>query len=546
MRFAHVIFIFVFTVSLSACSSVNTTSVQPVSEAPGSSGAKSVTISVFGSEVYGRLPVALNADWLAVQDGDGAWRVVAGNSGKYRFEVTNTAGKYAVALACPKAPPEPSYYSNATSSVQLELRYLTLKDTDFPEIGCNLFYDPFNLSQNPGSLSKFSGIVKGIDSSELAFGQIFNTSYNNFRPNQVYVNANGQFENKVRSGKYTVLFGKFARSTVSDGYGRAALEKIILERDFQINSETSKEYDFFTESFNAVETNLRITGADARDYMSISSGASMNRYRISMSEARLRPKDVVENNRIVILPNDKMTVDDFHAVHVDAFRQIQHDQKYRFVDLINQVVPTNAILPGDFQIDGSAVANTPYIRPELVWNKGVSEYGVVSFSFSEGIPRFGGIPAGQRYWNVLLSSTWLGQKSQFAVPDLSLLQGWTKRWGFEDYSNVRWVASFYELNIPWLYNLDIYGSQRASISDSEIANQRRRLQDTRLSGWGYVREPVDTFPPVITRTLPPNAENPSTPPVIESTLSGVTLFFDDIMNKSSVEAGSWDGIVPHP
>jgi hypothetical protein len=518
MRLTHAIAIFVFVVVLSACQSDAVEKVQPVSEIPGSSVARAVTVTVFGSLQYGSYPLGLNAEWLAFQDGSGVWKTVQGIEGRYSFDVTNASGKYGIVLTCPQSPPSSSF-GLRTYPETLQFGFLTIADTNAPEFSCNVLYDPDLIAKSDRSLTKLSNSIRGVAANERVFGKVVDVDSNEDYSRQI---AAG-YAMDLHPGNYSILLAKFVPPENAGAFSSIFSNQAIADRNLSVRADLNLEYDFSTQAFDLLKKSISIQGVQGNENLILTGGTIINRSRVDLSIDQSKSGQPAQVYQFSSIPDEKLRPNELHFLHAVTQEIEKNDSKYRLIDIGASSMPNSIQLPNTLRVESKLAEQMPHVRPELTWDRKMPENGKLFMSFSENIPAIGNIPYGLRSWSINFSSAWLGTKNTFTLPDLSSLPGWRSRWGFTDLAQMTWSVHLIEATQKWDYQVPYSQKKSSTVKPNLIRTA------------GFIHQPLDAAPPIISSTSPSIDSENSSVTIVNSTSPEIVVNFSQVMDTSSVE-----------
>jgi Bacterial Ig-like domain len=529
MNLKNLFLVSITALGLTACP---VTEVKPPSEDPGTGPTKSITITTFAPETFGKPATESNVAWLAVQDGNGAWKTVTGTVGKYAFDVTNSTGKYAFALACPVPtvpggqPPVPSY--------SLELRFFTVAETTTPRVGCNLFG---SINPTPPTLRTLSGTVSGVAATEDVSGQIYDPTFTvATSPLPLSVDAKGKFTTKVPDGTYTIMLTKRDKPTPPSALTTGSYSGIILERGVQVTADKIINFDFDTQSFKPVQKSIGVEGLGINESLTVTGGVALDGYPITLVYKDQKAGTVTLPTSFDAFPEDKLTANDAFQVGISSSKMIKLDRKARGVGVIKRNLPTSVALPGEFEITGKLEAATPYARPTISWNKSLVGNGILGMRFYETVTKPNTSATGTRSWNISFSSGWVGAVKSFTIPDFSALTDWNADWGFKTYEDIGWFAQFVESQLTLQQGLAVFAGDSQASKDLAPSEFAKVFRDLNASFWSYSHAAADKTAPQIYATEPPLAEPGQFVSTVPSTTPSIVIRFSESMDKASVEA----------
>jgi hypothetical protein len=333
-----------------------------------------------------------SADWVAFQDGSGAWTPLsARSSGNYETTVASSDGKYGVAIA---------HTMDGISSVRIihatlnEIRQITL------EIG---------KTTPPIVKHKITGTVSGVIQGRMGFFQVKDS----------YDGKNGATDytlEDVAPGTFDLLGMRGAGDVI---------DKMILYRDLVVNADVTRNMDFNgVTSF--VPTGFTVTLTDGGTNKHVGWGLMTNRgtsHRRSFNSTTMPGYGFPPDQRH---PNDIYWAWGREIHDPGTGAQTRQSRVY-FRTPVSQTLT----LPASFAGTVTEAVTTPYVRLKADW----TPYTEVSLYYLEAISIFDN-------WKIYLSTGWAGSATTYTVPDFQTVTGWNNQWGFAsgDYERAFWAV----------------------------------------------------------------------------------------------------------
>jgi hypothetical protein len=528
--------------SLAACQTTpSVPTLIAVDETPGSSPNSSATLTMLTvqQEQPGEpLPlIGTNAEWVAFQDGNGPWKVLEGSGGTYPFQVTNKAGKYGIAFVCPKPTGTPPYTPIPETAPALEMRLFTLADVQVPRFGCNVPYPNRSLSNQ--TKVYFSGNIKGIESTESATLQLGTASSGE----SIQVDANNQFFQQVPQGIYNVFAAKQDKPTVGNVNLTRRYNKVILQRDLNLNANTTRDFDFSSEGFVPDRKTVNMVG--------LQPGETWNIYGGLTGSIQAFPSDIT-SVALDAMPESLLGADGVHGVRTYTNGNRGADRFGRDVYKTSKTWPSSVTLPAMLAIQFKA--GTVTSGPSLQWDQVVSSDHALQMRLVEASYSTTGEITGQHTWQAVASGRWFNAGQRFVAPDFSGLTGWKSEWGFQKTTDLGWSVGIMQGNIA----IPFYLSMNDAVIERELtaAERAQRLKSLNFSSSSFSHPVADKLKPEITEMVP--YTDPSSPPdsgdgssVSGNPLPPVTIIpkgfqvrFSETMDTASVIAAYQSSILP--
>lgn len=355
--------------------------------------------------------------FVAYQDGDGAWAELEPADGAYRFEVTDAAGRYGVALVCyhPDDVFEPNLEPIVLHATIDELSTLTLPCIEA------LYDDP---DQVDGTL--LTGRVVNVD--PVVHGSL-----------NVSAGRWGHDTTALQNYEFSVGFmydGVFdvIAAVRDEGY---AVSRLAIEHDVEVTGGGTAMVDWGTS--HEVETfDLTIHGITPGDTIEL--------------DAHLRTKndtwagftyDVATVNTSTLAtnysaaPQAVLAPGDLHSLWIgaeDADRQMRMVARHFTAGKDLEVT-----LPeGNLNLQATALPGGAYPRLAIKWDDvGATLISAhISYDTDE-------LDAG---WELFLTPGWLTENA-YTLPDFSGLESWDPTWNVSEddvYDTYNWFSAYFE------------------------------------------------------------------------------------------------------
>lgn len=350
-----------------------------------------------------------NADFVAFQDGNGAWQVVSGAGGLYTLNITDSDGRYGVAIACVNGPDVEVYILHATRAELSEITH----ECDEPP------------SQ---SFVTVSGTVGGLGTDNWA--QVFLGQGTGF----TYPGM-GTYSLQTAPGTYDLIAVKYV------GFEIGSVDKVLIRRNVNATTDTTQNIDFDSaEAFAPEMHTVTVLGTAGETVGSVtfrSNGKTV--------AALGTPYNTL---RFAGVPTSRQVGNDFHVLSVTDFGP----QRVLRTVLRHFKAPTDitVALPDAFTSpEVTTAATTPYARFTASWSAypGAQAY-VLSYRshHHETVPMGRAQKSSRQHggsvsWVIGLSANWLGANSSYTLPDFSGLSGWNNAWGFPTGRFVEWTVT---------------------------------------------------------------------------------------------------------
>lgn len=347
--------------------------------------------------------VPANADFVAFQDGNGAWQVAQGTGGHYTLNITDGDGRYGVAIAC-------------VNGSEVDVRILHATRAELSEISHECGEPP---SQ---SFVTVSGTVSGLGTNNWA--QVFLGSGAGFT-----YPGTGTYSLQTAPGTYDLIAVRYA------GLEIASVDRVLIRRNVNATTDTTQNIDFNSAEAFAPEmhtvTVLGTTGETVGSITFRSNGKTVATLGVT-----------ADTFQFAGIPTSKQVGNDFHLVSVTDYGP----QRSLRTVLRHFKAPADITLsvPDAFTSpDVTTAATTPYARLTASWSAypGAQLY-LLSYHLEMApagrAPKRSRQQGGGISWFVALSANWLGANSSYTLPDFSTLSGWNNTWGFPTGRSVEW------------------------------------------------------------------------------------------------------------
>lgn len=353
-------------------------------------------------------------EFVAFQDGDGAWQAVQGSNGEYRMEVTDSNGRYGLAVVYAEVLPG----ENSASTV----RILHATVGEIPEIYLDAGTPPIS---NPVTVS---GTVNDSLGGKMATVAL--------RHAETWVHPawSRQYAVEVEPGTYDLAASLFTVSSAD----RA--ERILLRRGVNIVADTTLDIDFDSaEAFAPEVHTITLLGMSGDEYGEVD---VLFRTKGGTSITIAQQWEMISDSfQFAAVPTTKQVDGDIHEVTLTAVSgQGEQRTVQRF---FKEPTDLTLALPVPFgNVTVNLTPTTPYLRPTANWEpyQGAMYYRI---QYSPNIV------AGARrtrqghsstMWMVILSSSWLGGGGTYTLPDLSGVTGWKDEWALIPTIGLQWMV----------------------------------------------------------------------------------------------------------
>ncbi len=366
--------------------------------------------------------VPANADFVAFQDGNGAWQVAQGTGGQYTLNVTDNEGRYGLAIACV-----------VNGEVNVSIAHATTNELTEINHECGV------PSQNRVTVS---GTVSGLGSDEganISMDEDFGFAYS----------ANPNYSFQVPPGTYDLIATRGPTATQS-------INKVFIRRNMAVTGDTTINIDFNSADAFDPETHTAVISG-------VASGEEFGGEVMFLSDGKTFAwmgggMEMVSNTfQFASIPTNRQVGNDIHGLDASAFANSTQRSVMRF---FKAPMDINVTLPDPFTSpDVTTAATSPYARFTANWSSypGAQAY-VLEFGGEQvvkgrrtllrpvAIPSNRPRPNRSRqivglFWSVGLSVGWLGANSTYTLPDFSGLSGWNNAWGFPAGGPVPWDVS---------------------------------------------------------------------------------------------------------
>jgi hypothetical protein len=321
-------------------------------------------------------------DFIAFQDGSGAWQIPQG-SGQYTLTINDPQGKYGLVIV--DLIPEP------------EVNIIHATVSELSEIN-------FVLEAPPASLVTVSGTVSGLGVNERAL--IAMGGFNTFSPSNTY-------SLQVPPGTYDLIATK-----VTSGM---QVNKVFIQRNISVSGNTTINIDFNSpNAFDPEAHNAVIGGVSGETVVGGVEFRSHNGTLISTGVV-----SGVLQFPFAGIPSSKQFGNDIHQFFAEASTPTSSRRIERY---FKAPIDLSVTLPAPFDNATVTVATTtPYTRLTASWD-----------AYSGAQAYFAYFGRGQVEWFVGLSAGWLGGQRTYTLPDLSGVSGWNNNWGLPTSGTIYW------------------------------------------------------------------------------------------------------------
>jgi hypothetical protein len=353
--------------------------------------------------------VPASADWIACQDGSGAWTpLTPRGTGIYETKVTSGSGKYGVAIA---------HSANNATRVRIvhatiwEIRHLSL------EIG----------NAAPSVVNhRISGTVSGVISGQAGYFGVKDNSDSGLGVAS-YILSN------VAPGTYDLL----GMRGVGD-----VIDRMILFRDLEVKADTVRSMDFEgADSFAPVRFDITLNDGG--------SGRRVGWELITDRGTTIRRSLNAATMSGFGFPAAKSRPGDLYTAWGQEVFNPGTGEQVRYSQVCFRA-PTSQTLSLPPAFDGTVTdaAISPYVRLKADWSPypGVSHYRMEATRSSHN-------------WRVILTAGWADGETSYTVPDFQSVAGWNNLWGFDSTDYERSFMAV-RTNLPVRDHLRLDGMQR--------------------------------------------------------------------------------------
>lgn len=347
--------------------------------------------------------VPASADFVAFQDGNGAWQVAQGTGGHYTLNVTDNDGRYGVAVVCV-----------SDGRVDVRIYHATRNEVNEFTVECE--------SPPPQNFVTVSGTVSGLGANDYAnvyLGQGLGFAYP----------GTGIYSLQTAPGTYDLIATRYSGQTGS-------LDGVLIRRNVNATANTTQDIDFGSGEAFAPElhtvTVLGGTGELGGNVSFRSSGKTVASVGITFGETV----------RFAGIPTNRQVGNDYHVLSVSDLGAGGLRSVMRYFK-----APTDftVSLPDAFTSPQvTTAATTPYVRLTASWNvyPDAQAYNLVFQPAMVGPEGRASKRSRQQgagvLWYVGLSKDWLGANSSYTLPDFSGLNGWNNAWGLPAGRGIDW------------------------------------------------------------------------------------------------------------
>lgn len=317
----------------------------------------------------------MNADWVAIQDGSGAWtKIDPTGVGQYAATITSADGRYGLAIA---------YANGAERNVHVYQATLSEAST----LVIPLRSDAPGLSDVTMTTNITNGTVAG---NSLFIGSDVISAANGAHP--------------IFAGNSLDLAFTFANGT-----------KALVERDISATADFSRAYNLatdthaFTLGASQTVTAPAMSAYDYAAYFRTLNGTPLDLPLTASFAAGSGTYVPVPVGQSVPFEQHKLSLRD--TSRTDASR-------YYFANY-RTPQPVTFTAMADFAMQAPTFTVTPYVRPIYAWTAYPSSKAYAFTSFER---------TGNRYYSVVLSAGWLNGATTYTFPNLSGAVGWNTNW----------------------------------------------------------------------------------------------------------------------
>ncbi len=336
---------------------------------------------------------AAQPDFVAFQDGDGAWQAAQSSGGVYQMNVSDPGGRYGLAIVYT----EVGHGTGSSSHVQIF--HATVEEV--AEIRWDAGDPPAT------SYVTVSGTVTGPAGNYAMIAM---------RQAQTSAFAGTDYSLRVAPGVHDLaaaLFPSFDRA-----------ERMLLKRGVQVAGATTIDINFDSaEAFATVSFTAGVeggTGTYGNAVLSFETAGGTTIPIVQLSETDLG------SFQLGGVPADKQQDEDMHSLTVFSYGERR--MAIRYFKQPNNLTVT---LPPPFgDVSVTSAGETPYLRLTAQWQPYQDAQGYYMIFTSE-TPQVSGRSrqVTTTTWSVNLSSGWIAGGSSYTLPDLSTVPGWNNGWG---------------------------------------------------------------------------------------------------------------------
>ncbi len=389
--------------------------------------------------------IPTDAAWVAGKNGDDEWKYLQSYSaGKYSFPVSNSDGKYSIAIASQSNSGNFIQVYNSTLNELPRLRH-ALPGATAPvkyklSISTTGVASPENyLSVNVGN----SGYLYTVTSPN----QIFNTTFD------------------LTSGKYDIVA---IPTTAGEIPGRMFIARNVdLTADSNINIVLGSDNQtfLFPSDFTVQMYNMPQESADSSrigymgyktkngTWISFSKKSAIDPFQFSypkMPESYIWPGDMYQVNMVYADANTTRQTQLY-------FGYASHKSVYLAPDMNNsEYTPTTA---GSYFVPEVTLPAYPDVRFYSVKLSGNLSGSSTMIS-----------------WDVLSTTNWLNNKGSVVFPDLSKIEGWKNEWAITKESDITQFNLYTTAcNRPLIQYAAIFSANFTQLGDTEITACMKKI-----------------------------------------------------------------------
>lgn len=373
-------------------------------------------------------------DFIAYQDGSGAWQIPQGSGGQYTLTINDPNGRYGLVIV---------NLIPLDSEARVNIIHATV--SELSEINF--------VSEVPPSANRVtvSGMVSGLGSNEWAEIAMGDARTSASPP------PYNTYSLEVPPGTYDLI------ATKNSWVNGLQINKVFIQRDISVSGNTNIPIDFSSpnafdpETHNAVISGALLSGETAGSDVHFRSHNGTEIFTGGKFEA---PPPFQFS--FAGIPISKQFGNDIHLLRATAFSETASRLIERYFKTPTDISITFPSPFGNAQV--TVAATTPYTRLTAIWDaySGAQAYFAEFGQFREvgAAPRClssNPIPSRQRKrprqpiassWFVGLSAGWLGGQSSYTLPDFSDLSGWNNSWGLPTSGTVGWEVGAVATNRP--------------------------------------------------------------------------------------------------
>jgi hypothetical protein len=333
--------------------------------------------------------------WVAYQDGDNPWHVATASGGAYTFNVTNSAGRYGVAVVASSG--------TTTTSVNGWIYQMTRADAAQVDLS----------SLNSYTLASVSGLVSGTSGTDTVSLKIRGSS-------QTLLAGTSSYTFNAPIGQANLIAARKPN-------GGTIADCLIVNRNQTISGPATLPALDFNTGWPLIPQTSSVSGAVSGE--TVTSFVNWVTPTTFVTLATGSVSTLTFN----AVPVANQQAEDFHVV---GARADSASGWYRLAGHYSKpasgfaVALPSAVNAPTFGFTGS----TPYFRPTLAWTPLPGTQVTVLSAYDATNT------AGWVQWSLTVSTAWLAGKTAptYAFPDFANLAGWQNAWGFTSGDRINW------------------------------------------------------------------------------------------------------------